>query len=323
MIGSWTGSGIVVPEPGAEPRSWTVTSVFGRALDDTAIQEDTHVHVDGEGFPPVGIRAMYAFDRATERYMVLTASSARGVESAQLTLGDDRTVVRVDCRVEHGRSVVERWLTRLVDDRLELTCHRSVGSGPSFIAVRGTLERSTTPITLPTVDPTAYPPPSKEMVRLGLINGFYTASGTVRPAANAPSEEISGVETTVPLFGGIVLQSRLESEVDPQLGAYRAWGVKGWDDDAQSYDTVQTSNLSEVEVSVMGWVGAVLVWTGQLIRESVPGVSRGVITVTAANGVERVRSDVMLGTERPWRDFEATYELQERRERRERREEVP
>lgn len=320
MIGSWTGSGTFVRKPGAEPQAWTATSVFGWALDDTAIQEDTVVRVargiddtdDGDGaLQTVGIRAMYAFDRATGRYMVLTASSLRGVESSQLTLGDDRTLVRVDSRVEDGRAVIERWLTRQTDDRIEITCQRSVGSGPTFVAVRGALERSPTPIPPPVFEPATFPPPSKEMVRLSVINGFYTASGTFRPTASAPPERLSGIETTVPLFGGIVLQSQLESEVDPELGAYRAWGVKGWDAETRYYDTVQVSNLSEVEVSIMRWVGDELVWTGQLSRESVPGVSRGVITVSVEHGVERVRSDVMLGTERPWQDFEATYERQE------------
>lgn len=311
LIGTWAGTGTAAMAPGMEASGWTSRSQVKKAMGGFFLEENTVIDV-GEGMPaPLVFRSFMGYDSTNRKYLTVAVGNMGGASTSEMHWVDDNTMVSVESGMEDGVFAVDRWVTTLGTDTYSFVGHRSVDGGEFFVYVQGEMKRIDEPFEAPSSQTTpAFGPAGAQMQRLNRMAGRYRLAGKMQMMPDAPSMDISGVETLAPIFGGTALQATVVGDPVPGLGAYEAWAVFTWNDERRCYTTLFVNNMGEIGESEMRWVGDQLVTTSAQLRMDLPSVYRGVITLDEKGAITKMASHSMIGAHAPGLDFEATYSLQ-------------
>lgn len=311
LIGNWVGSGTAVMAPGAPEMPWTATSTFKKAMGGHCLLEETLIDIGPEAPAPIVFKSYYGFDRENNRYVVCGISNMGPGAATELHLVDDDTLVTVESRLEEGKLVVDRWVTKLGKESYSFIGHRAIADGEFFVHVKGSMKRAKTAPRGIALNATAsLRPVPAEMQKLSPLDGTYKFEGEMSMAPGQPAIKISGIETLEPVLGGNVLEMHVTGDPIPGMGKYESWAALVWNPQKGSYTNLYVNNMGQIGSNEGRWVGKDLVFTHSMLQKGQPTVGRVILRLDEKGGISSVSAHSIVAGGDPFIGFKGTYTKQ-------------
>ena len=311
LLGRWRsqGSGRAETSRGTLEFDWTGEHEFRSALGGHVVQELTRLEVEGLG--TLLFKNLWGYDRSREQHVVSGITNMGDAFCATVEWPADDTFFYAVTERDEGNLSGERWVTRIGADRIEQEVWKWVGAGKEVKHVWGTLERArddSEPVLFDTSLSAGWTAP--EMAKLAGMAGRYTFEGDITPMPGM-TMQARGREAIESIFGGAVLEIRVEGEPLPGMPAYEAWGAYAWNAVRGDYDLLFVDNFGTAQHRRAQWVGQQLVATSNGQKLGQPSAYRSVVSFGEGGTLREVVEHELIGTAEPLQSFRVKYEAAE------------
>ncbi len=312
LLGTWEGTGTVVPEPGMPEMPWTSKHSYALALNGHFVREDVVIEFGPMMPDPLQMTTYIGWDRENGRYVTCSATNMGMVDVNELHLMGNQ-MVQVVAGVENGVPTLDRWVTELGDGVQTFEALRCVGSGEPFVHLTGEVKRtSEQPNDIAWADAAfMLQHDISPMQHLEKMAGTYKVAGNMIPAPGAPPMDISATETVAMWFGGTVAHMQTAGDpIEGMPGTYEGVSFIGWNPHKGHFTSFGLSNMGEVHAGKGWWSdqGYVTNFTGMMMGQ--PAVMQGVVQVDDAGAITGVVMHQAAGGAAPVTAFQAGYTKQ-------------
>jgi len=296
MVGTWKAEGHTHVMGQKVP--WTADQSVRWVLDGHALQDDTIIELP-EG--RIAMRSMITWDSEAECLRMFTVDNILGVSWSDAWWTEDGKFVTFGTGVEEGQPFTERWVTTYSGEKeMSFESTRAVAAGEFAPYVVGTSEKvSDTPeeFDLEAIDH-LYGAPQPKMENMGAMAGDYTMAGS------GMGMDLAGWTKVRALFDGHVLEVRDGSNDESGYGSVH---YISWNETDGCYRHFGVNSMGMSGHTEARYVGPDLVHTSAEVMGGVPFANRTVMSFGEDGSLVKVVSHMLMGTDAPMKDFEATY----------------
>ena len=308
MLGTWSGKGVARDGAGSQSQPWTATMTIQRVLDGFAVQEDLIIEF---GAPtPFLMRTIYGFDSSSQTPSAVAMSNEGHLNGMGYEFdGDGILVVYGIDRGSDGKGTgVGRSRVEFTKDSYKFVHDGSRGAGAPFVEVEGEFKRHKGDAPKAVDVAVAKMPLGAEMKSLGALAGAYQVSGKMLMMPGAPVMDVTGVDSYLPLYGGMIMQESVAGDPTDGMPSYVSHAYIGWNSLTSNYDWFVFDNMGVATHMISRWTkpGTEMVAAGCMVSMGSPVSANAVITA-GEQGITAMKCHTLWGANEPMVSFDAKF----------------
>lgn len=307
LIGSYTGKGTAVMEPGKAPIDWTCQSTYEWTLGNHFVSVNSIVDF-GSAMPPLAFRELLGWDGEGKRYVAIGVSNEGEGFLNEIVFPTNDTMVQIVAKKMGGSPCAERQETTFTKDGMQFRMTILGVTGPTFECVNGSFLRADNLKPVAIEASAAMAPAAEPLVKMTKAAGTYEFKGEMIMMPGTPVMKLTGTDNCRPIFGGTVLQTTTTGKSEGSPFTYQAENFLVWNKDKKCFDSFGADNMGSV-----GSMEQRIVDDGKILMTSLASYGgqmtsqRMVMELDAAGRFKKVMAMAMTGTSEPYCSFKGDY----------------
>lgn len=307
LIGSYTGKGTAVMEPGKAPVDWTCQSTYAWTLGNHFVSVNSIVDF-GSAMPPLAFRELLGWDRENGRYVSIGVSNEGEGSLNEIVFPSDDTMVQIVAKKHGGELFAERHETKIGKDGMQFRMTMLGATGPTSECVTGSFTRASNLKPVAIEASAAMAPAAEPLVKMTKAAGTYEFKGEMIMTPGTPVMKLTGTDFCRPIFGGAVLQTTTTGKSEGSPFTYEAEYFLVWNKEKKCFDSFGADNMG-----VVGSMEQRIVDDSKILATSLASnmgqmtAQRMVFELDASGRFKKVMGMAMTGTSEPYCSFKGDY----------------